>query len=120
MSSVHNPDATFRIEVIQLDHSVVVALIGELDAASTPEFGECLVTLARMGATHVELDVSELSYLDSAGMAIFRQHRNAFAALGGSLSIQDPTTRAFRLLDTTGTGRVHNTTTDQRSIGGDI
>ena len=106
MASVPSPDGTFRCEVIQLDQFVVVALIGELDAASAPEFGECLATLARLGATSVELDVSELDYLDSAGMAIFRQHRDALAALGGSLIIKDPTTRAFRLFDATGVARL--------------
>ena len=83
-----------------------MALIGELHAATASVLGDCLAQLSRIGATTVEFDVSGLRFLDCAGMAIFRQYRNAFEALGGSLVIQDDSSRALRLLGVSGMGRL--------------
>ena len=103
--------------MIQLDHRVVVALIGELDAASAPNFGECLTKLERTGATHIELDVSELRFLDSAGMAILRQHRCAIEALGGTLVIQGDSSRALKLVGMTDMGQLLDAIGEHPSVG---
>ena len=78
----------FDAVIRQADSCVVVALFGELDATSAPEFNECLTNLGCMDATTVELDVSQLRFVDSAGVAVFRRHRCTFDEKGGSLTVQ--------------------------------
>jgi anti-anti-sigma factor len=66
----------FRAEVFQFefDSRVVVALFGELDLATAPILRACLDNPLLTGAADVEIDMAELTYFDSAGMALLVQH----------------------------------------------
>ena len=52
MSSASNSNEEFRVEAIEFDHRVVVALIGELHAATASVLGDCLAQLSRIGSDH--------------------------------------------------------------------
>src|SRR5580698_8907957 len=66
----------FRAEVIQFefDSRVVVALSGELDLATAPMLRASLDSPLLHGTADVEIDMAELTYLDSAGMSVLVQH----------------------------------------------
>ena len=66
----------FRVEVIEAGSSVVLALFGELDLASTPELEAELVRAADHES--VIVDLRELEFIDSTGLgALVKAHDRA-------------------------------------------
>jgi anti-sigma B factor antagonist len=84
------------------DCSVVVR--GEVDSSTAPALRECLVdVLKRPGTADVEVDLSQVTFLDSAGLsALAVAHRTAVSA-GRVLRMRCGTARAVvRPLQITG------------------
>jgi anti-sigma B factor antagonist len=94
----------FRAEVIQFefDSRVVVALSGELDLATAPILRACLDNPALHGAADVEIDMADLTYLDSVGMALLVQHWRELNASGGSLVVFNASPMALKHFGITG------------------
>ena len=81
-----------------------VSVTGEVDSSTAPGLRECLLeVLDRPGSTAVEVDLSRVTFLDSAGLsALASAHRAALAA-GRLLQMRCGTTRAVvRPLQITG------------------
>ena len=81
-----------------------VAVIGEVDASTAPGLRECLLeVLERPGCVPVQVDLSRVTFLDSAGLsALATAHRTA-TAVGRVLQIRCGTARAVvRPLQITG------------------
>jgi anti-sigma B factor antagonist len=82
------------------DGAPVIALAGELDLGSIGEFDAALD--AALGAALICLDLSELRFIDSTGLAgIVRAHQGAEQA-GGGLTIVAPPGVVRRTLETSG------------------
>ena len=94
----------FRAEVIQFefDSLVVVALSGELDLATAPIPRACLDRPGLHGTAEVEIDMAELTYLDSAGMSVLVEHWRDLNASGGSLAVFNASPMALKLFRITG------------------
>jgi anti-sigma B factor antagonist len=94
----------FRAEIIQFefDSRIVVALSGELDLATAPMLRACLDSPVLHGTADVEIDMAELTYLDSAGMSVLVQHWRDLNASGGSLVVFNASPMALRLFGITG------------------
>jgi anti-sigma B factor antagonist len=60
----------FAVDVDQRADCVVVRVTGELDMATADTFGDALNTAVVSSTPHVILDLSECSFVDSAGMRI--------------------------------------------------
>ncbi len=81
-----------------------VTVIGEVDSSTAPGLRDCLVeVLQRPGHAPVEVDLSRVTFLDSAGLsALAVAHRSAVAA-GRVLRVRCGTARAVvRPLQITG------------------
>ena len=65
---------------------------------------------------HVELDVSELQILDSAGTAILRQHCCAIEAIGGTLVIQGDSSLALKPVGMTDPGQLVDAMVEHPSV----
>jgi anti-sigma B factor antagonist len=102
MSSELSGDEQFKCEWIYLDGGVFVTLFGELDTASAPVLADCLAHLVNEGATHLEVDVSELEFIDSTGLTVVMEQWHRLQALGGSLYLLSPGTAIQKMLDITG------------------
>ncbi len=59
---------TFVMSVVDSGTRHVVKLVGELDLATVEAFSAELARLDEAGAEEVELDLSELSFIDSSGV----------------------------------------------------
>jgi anti-sigma B factor antagonist len=94
----------FRAEVMQFefDGRVVVALSGELDLATAPILRACLNNRLLQGTADVEIDLAELTYIDSAGMSVLAQHWRDSNASGGSLAVYNASPMALKLFGITG------------------
>ena len=85
------------IRTVPGSSACTVAVRGDVDAGTAPRFGgHLLEVLARPGVRTVELDLSDVTFLDSAGLtALVVAHRTAEDS-GRVLSVRCGTGRAVR------------------------
>ncbi|WP_456399396.1 STAS domain-containing protein [Mesoaciditoga sp.] len=58
----------FKVEIKKADDNTLVLLSGELDAYHSIEFKEKMLDLLKEGGDKILIDMSELGYIDSAGL----------------------------------------------------
>ncbi|RLP83432.1 anti-sigma factor antagonist [Micromonospora sp. BL4] len=77
-------------------------LAGELDLSTAPELAAAIDRLADAGESRILLDLTDLTFCDSTGMAVFVRGDNRAAAAGGWLRLTGATGRVERVLRVTG------------------
>jgi len=75
---------------------VLLFLSGELDIATAPELEECLSELMPEARTRVLLDLSQLRFVDSAGISVLIRAKQDADANGRVLVLRRPTDRVHR------------------------
>jgi len=80
----------------------VVSVRGEVDAYSVDGLRACLDDLVTGGEHQIVVDLSELAYIDSAGIGLLATTLRRLRQGGGDLVLRSPTTGTFRLLEITG------------------
>ncbi|TDB71479.1 STAS domain-containing protein [Micromonospora sp. KC723] len=81
---------------------VCLRLAGELDLSTSGELNETIDRLATQGERHLLLDLSELTFCDSTGIAAFVRGDNRASAAGGWLRLTGASGRVDRVLQVTG------------------
>ncbi len=76
----------------------VVYVAGELDLASAPRFQEAL---SELSADPVVVDLSECTFLDSAGMGVLLASARTLSESGRSLRVATADSRILRVLEIT-------------------
>jgi anti-sigma B factor antagonist len=81
-----------------------VCISGEVDSTTAPGLGNCLLeVIARPGTSSVEVDLRDVTFLDSAGLSALATAHRAAQAAGRELRMRCGTTRAVvRPLQITG------------------
>ncbi|GIJ25024.1 anti-sigma factor antagonist [Micromonospora qiuiae] len=87
-------------------------LAGELDMSSAPELNATIDRLAAAGERRLLVDLTDLTFCDSTGIAVFVRGDNLAAAEGGWLRITGATGRVERVLKLTGLAEVLGYGTD--------
>ena len=83
--------------------SVLVAVVGELDAYSAPSLEELAAGLRADGFSNFTLDVSQTSFIDSSGLrSLVALHSELAKSDAGGLTLQAPSDPVARLLAITG------------------
>jgi anti-anti-sigma factor len=70
--------------------TVVVAVCGELDIATTEQLRTCLGELLRGGHCRLRLELAELTFCDVGGLSVLLQTSGDLRAAGGQLVLVDP------------------------------
>ncbi|MGB2570004.1 STAS domain-containing protein [Micromonospora citrea] len=81
---------------------VCLRLVGELDVSTAGELNEAIDRLAAEGERHLLLDLTELTFCDSTGIAAFVRGDNRASADDGWLRVTGATGRVDRVLQVTG------------------
>ncbi|MGZ4216544.1 MAG: STAS domain-containing protein [Solirubrobacteraceae bacterium] len=81
---------------------VVLALSGELDVISAPELAEQLDALAAEACPHVLLELSRLSFVDSAGVSVLVKARHEAEANGSRLILRGATEQVHQVFSVLG------------------
>ncbi|WP_162793702.1 STAS domain-containing protein [Streptomyces paludis] len=88
-----------RVEIVSRpDRRVLVQVGGELDCDTGPDL---FATLAPLAHRYVELDFSQVHFMDSTGLNILRSQRRASRRAGGDLCLLRYTPPVRRVLDVT-------------------
>lgn len=92
---------TFDIATPGGDPSVLI-LIGELDLATVPMLNDHIDRLVKAGHRRILLDLSQLSFCDSAGLGGFVRGNNLCTDAGGWLRLTEASGKVARTLAVTG------------------
>jgi anti-sigma B factor antagonist len=84
--------------------AAAVAVEGELDVYTAPELEELLRGLGD-GVTHVLVDLTGVTFVDSAGVGLLTQNAKRLAARGGVMMLVIDTVSVRRIFELTGLDR---------------
>jgi anti-sigma B factor antagonist len=76
---------------------VVLALSGELDVVSAPALEQRLREALLEPSAHVTLDLSDLEFVDSAGVSVLIKARQDAESRGRTLVLARPTEQVYRV-----------------------
>jgi anti-sigma B factor antagonist len=83
-----------------------LALVGDLDLASAPEFRGRLLDLFDAGVRQLVIDVGELVYLDSVGLGILVGGLKRYREAAGDLYLRGARGQVSQVLDLTGVAQL--------------
>ncbi|MDZ7578574.1 MAG: STAS domain-containing protein [Candidatus Nanopelagicales bacterium] len=90
----------FGIETRDVGDQTIVAVTGELDVYTAPDFEACLEELVKAGKTKLVIDLTGVSFLDSTGLGVMVKALKWVREAGGRLRVvadEDRIARVFRI-----------------------
>jgi len=91
----------FSVSATQSDGVTVAVLTGEIDLASCTRLGQQLTEIVATG-DRVELDMSNVAFMDSTGLRVLVAAKEDSRRRGGSLVVTAASEPVRRLLEITG------------------
>jgi anti-sigma B factor antagonist len=93
-----------EVQVVVSDDGCRVTVQGEVDSSTAPDLRDCLLeVLSRPGSADVEVDLTRVTFLDSAGLSALAVAHRAGVSAGRGLRVRCGTARAVvRPLQITG------------------
>lgn len=92
----------FEVTITLSDTEAVVRLQGELDVATAPLLRDQLHGLSRDGVRTVAVDLAELDFIDSTGLAVLIGALKHLREHGGDLTLRSPKPSARKLFEIAG------------------
>jgi len=86
-------------------HLATVRVSGEVDLETAPELREALFAVISDGATHVVVDVGDVSFIDASGFNALVAAHMRLRGQGRGLALRAPSPMARRALEATGLDR---------------
>ena len=95
----YNPAVATELSINRRDEAggVVLVLNGELDVVSAPELEQCLNDVLAEPQARVTLDLSELAFVDSAGMSVLIKAKQDAESNGRTLVLGRATEQVQRV-----------------------
>ena len=98
---------SLTIGVDDRDDATVIAIDGELDLASAPDLADVAARKVADGKAsdvpvNLIIDLSKLTFCDSAGLRVFVRYRSELDARGGRLVLAAPQPIVRRVLEVSG------------------
>jgi anti-sigma B factor antagonist len=96
------PSDPFSAVVVRADADAVVMLTGELDMATAPDLADVLDSLLAAEPGDIVVDLAELSFIDSSGLAVLVTTQTTLHEQGRRLSLRSPRRHAVKVLEIAG------------------
>ena len=93
-------------EISTQDNKGVLKVSGQLDTQSCVNVEKALVDLIEQTNGNVEVDLSELDYINSPGVGVFFDAHRRATEKGGTIVLSKPTERVKEIFDLLGLGAV--------------
>lgn len=93
-----NEGSSLRIDTVTNSDRVVVLVQGDVDAATSPQLRAVVDAMVAEGVTDLELDLSELGFLDSTGIGVIAHTVRSLQGGGGTLTLRNVSSMVRRLL----------------------
>jgi anti-sigma B factor antagonist len=88
------------------DDVYVIALTGEIDLYTAPEFKQQLLDIVGQGAKNVVVDLTETTFIDSTTLGVLVGGVKRLRPAGGQLSIVSSDRNITKIFEITGLNRV--------------
>ena len=88
------------------EHAYLIALAGDFDLHSGPEFERRVLEALGRSATDLLIDLSEVSFIDSTTIGILMRTRKRLAPLGGRVLVVTSDRNILRLFEITALDRM--------------
>ena len=98
--------STFRASVSAGESGPVITLSGEVDLSTIAELSDLITAQLAGGTVHLTIDVSGMSFADSASMRVLMLAAMTLRKRGGGLVLLRPQPALARLLDIMDAGQV--------------
>ena len=96
----------FDIKTERAGDAHVIALSGEVDLYTAPEFKQQLLEVIGQGATHVVVDLSDTTFIDSTTLGVLVGGVKRLRPNGGQLSLVCSDRNITKIFEITGLNRV--------------
>jgi anti-anti-sigma factor len=100
------PLADFSVTASFTEQQVILALTGEVDVLTAPDFRAFFEAMIDRGHRSVVLDLAGLRFMDASGLAILASGAARLEHSGGTLAIYTPVDLIRRMLHITGFSRL--------------
>jgi len=102
------PDAgrNLRIEIADTTSPTTVVLAGEIDVVTSGRVREALIAISNSGENKVVVDMSNVTFMDSSGLAALVGPLKRFRSMNGQIVLRSPTRGVRKVLELTGLTRV--------------
>jgi anti-sigma B factor antagonist len=98
------------VSSLRSGHEATVTVRGELDCASAHLLADELGQLLRDGTLHIAVDLAEVTFIDSTGLATLVGALRAARQEGGDVVLRGPRESARKVLAITGADRFFSIT----------
>ena len=92
----------FTVKRKDVEDVSIVYLNGYLDAHTAPDFENALQELVDEDRVRIVVNLSELSYISSAGLGVFMGFIEDIRSKGGDIKLAEPTEKVYRVFDLLG------------------
>ena len=89
------------VRVVHEGPQAEVAVAGEVDIATCPPFDDVVARLARAGVEQLTLDLHDVTFLGSSGLASLLRAQRLIGAEGGRVVLRSPSRAVSELLEMT-------------------
>ncbi|WP_407271786.1 STAS domain-containing protein [Radiobacillus sp. PE A8.2] len=90
-----------NINVVEQENTAVVHLAGEIDAYTAPELKETLLLITKKRIPLIEVDMEQVSYLDSTGLGVIISALKATKEYDGEIKLTNLQSKVMRLFEIT-------------------
>lgn len=95
-----------QVELLEKDNIHCFKVTGEIDAFTAPLLKEKLASIQNLNGLQVELNLSEVEYIDSTGLGVFVGFYKKLKENDGYMKITGVTKRIKRLFEITGLDQI--------------
>lgn len=92
--------SSLRLDTVTAEDRTIVIVRGDIDAATAPQLGG-LVDVLPQDVTVIELDLTEVGFLDSTGIGVMAGALRRLEQVDGRLELRGVPQRILRLLTIT-------------------
>ena len=97
----------FRVELLQAEQdTAVIALEGEVDIYSAPQFKETMIQSIDEGAKHIVVDLEGVTFIDSTALGVLVSGAKRVRPQNGTLDIVCHDENITRIFEITGLDRI--------------
>lgn len=105
-----------QIHIDEKNNKSVVHLSGEIDVYTAPKLKDALLSLARKPNDTLEVNLEDVSYMDSTGLGVFVNALKVSKEHGSNLKLINLQDRVFRLFQITGLHEIMDIDTTIRGV----
>ncbi|MFD2043845.1 STAS domain-containing protein [Ornithinibacillus salinisoli] len=105
-----------EINVTEDSAKILVHLSGEIDVYTAPKLKDTLLQLTSNNGNDIQVDLSQVSYMDSTGLGVFISALKSAKESGSTVTLVNLRERVLRLFQITGLDQIIDINLGERGV----